>query len=253
MGQTQKSNTQIAINYYLFQKEINKYLTDWKDKNDEYKMKVGYLVNPEWIKKWKELINYDAKEGIVFYLNSFKIESTKLDQDQNDSVYDFISKFIDQLNLNSIKIYSSYNPLNSKSNFISLKELENFINEDAYIKGMKAIKIQYVFKQKMLILYFDLIKIIKIIYFYEKENKFVNIKYTFSSLREYNEEKKGFLINAKSQEIIDFLECIKIFELKSYENYDTKLKRKTYKTIYEEKENKNEKEETERAIFKLKD
>lgn len=239
MGLIQKTNTQILINYYLFQKEIKKYLTDWKDKNDNHKIKVGYLVNPEWIKKWKELINYDGKEGKLFLLNQFQIESSKLTEEQNDLVSGFIKNNIDHLNFNSIKTYTSC-PFKSKSNFLSLKELENFIDEDAYIKGMKAVKIQYIFKKKMLILYFDLIKIIKIIYFYEKENKLVNIKYIFSSLKNYNEEKNGFLINANSQEIIDFLECIKIFDLKKYDYYDTKLKRKTYKIIYEEKENENE-------------
>ena len=239
MGQTQKTNTHILINYYLFQKEIKKYLTDWKDKKDDFKIKVGYLVNPDWLKDWKILIKYDDQ---LFLLNEFKIESTKLDEDQKDSVADFISDKIDHLNINSIKVYASYSPFKSKGNFLSLKELENFINEDTYIKGMKAIKIKYVFKQKMLILYFDLIKVIKIIYFYEKENKVVNLKYTFNSLKDYNEEKNGFLVNAKSDEIIEFFETIRIFDLKSYDNFDTNLKRKTYKLIYEENEIKNENE-----------
>ena len=240
MGLMQKSNTQVLINYYLFQKEIQKYLTNWKDKNDDYIIKIGYLVNPEWLKKWKELIHYDDKEGLLFLLNQFQIESRKLTGDQNDLVREFINKKIDHLNLNSINVYSTYIPFKSKGTFLSLKELENFINEDTYIKGMKAIKVQYVFKQKMLILYFDLIKVIKIIYFYEKEKKIVNIKYTFTSIKEYNEEKNGFLVKAKSQEIIEFLECNKIFEIKTYDNFDTKLKRKTYKIIYEEKENEND-------------
>ena len=263
----------MLIDYYLFQKEIKEYLTDWKDKEDNYRKKVGYLVNPDWLREWKKLIKYDEQ---LFYLKEFQIESTKLTKDQIDLVDAFISSKIDDLKINSIKVNASYSLFKSKSNFFSLTDLENFINEDTYIKGMKAIKIKYVFKKKMLILFFDLIKTIKIIYFYEKENKLTNLKFSFDTLEVYNGEKNHFLVTSKSQEIIDFLECNKIFDLKLYDNYDTNLKRKTYKIIYEENEKneddnenddeneirdrrintfpeiKNEKEEAEKGGFQLK-
>ena len=59
MGQKQNLSTKLVINYSLFQKKIEKYLTNWKNQKNEKIIKKGYLIDPNWIKKWKQLLEYE--------------------------------------------------------------------------------------------------------------------------------------------------------------------------------------------------
>ena len=59
MGQKQNLSTKLVINYSLFQKKIEKYLTNWKNHKSENIIKKGYLIDPNWIKKWKQLLEYE--------------------------------------------------------------------------------------------------------------------------------------------------------------------------------------------------
>lgn len=234
MGQSQNSKTMTILNYYLLQNQIQQYLTKtgWKDKKDEYKIKLGYLVHPDWVKQWKKIIEYDK---LKFYLKEFKIKSTKYVDEQEILVKEFITKPTNSIDIKSININSSNKNLEFENIFISLETLENLMNKEAYNIEMKAQQIKYLFKQKMLILFFNSKKIIKIIYFYEKKNKIINLKFMFNNIIEFN-KKLIFLRDANLNEIIKYLRTVKIFNSKLFNYYDTDLKKITFKILYEEEE-----------------
>ena len=52
------ANSQQILFYYVFQKKIEKFFNGEKMKKDNIKSKIGYFINPEWIKEWKRRRNY---------------------------------------------------------------------------------------------------------------------------------------------------------------------------------------------------
>ena len=72
--------SRLFLHYYVFQKTINQYLTDWKDKSDSFRIKNGYIIDPDWIKEWKRLVDYDNIK--INYLDCFNITSTKINHEQ---------------------------------------------------------------------------------------------------------------------------------------------------------------------------
>ena len=244
MGQTQDKKTLKIINYYLFQKEIEQYLTNWNDKNDKFKRKIGYLVNPDWVTQYKKLINYS---NIKFILDQNKIKSTKYVDDQELVIDDFIKKPIKSVNIKSINLNKFIKIFKFEDNFLSLETLQNFMNKKAY-NGMNGQQINYIFKKKMLILFFDSIKILKIIYFYEKEKKIINLKFIFYYIKEYNRKVK-FFVESNIKDIEDFLNkeiFVSISSSKEKDHYDTDLHKDSFKIIYEE-EIKNSNDDSKRC------
>ena len=244
MGQTQDKKTLKIINYYLFQNEIEQYLTNWNDKNDKFKRKIGYLVNPDWVTQYKKLINYS---NIKFILDQNKIKSTKYVDDQELVIDDFIKKPIKSVNIKSINLNKFIKIFKFEDNFLSLETLQNFMNKKAY-NGMNGQQINYIFKKKMLILFFDSIKILKIIYFYEKEKKIINLKFIFYYIKEYNRKVK-FFVESNIKDIEDFLNkeiFVSISSSKEKDHYDTDLHKDSFKIIYEE-EIKNSNDDSKRC------
>ena len=244
MGQTQDKKTLKIINYYLFQKEIEQYLTNWNDKNDKFKRKLGYLVNPDQVTQYKKLINYS---NIKFILDQNKIKSTKYVDDQELVIDDFIKKPIKSVNIKSINLNKFIKIFKFEDNFLSLETLQNFMNKKAY-NGMNGQQINYIFKKKMLILFFDSIKILQRIYFYEKEKKIINLKFIFYYIKEYNRKVK-FFVESNIKDIEDFLNkeiFVSISSSKEKDHYDTDLHKDSFKIIYEE-EIKNSNDDSKRC------
>ena len=244
--------TQLVVNYFLFQKNIEKYLTDWNDKKDLKHFRKGYLVHPDWIKNMKNKIKYEKE--LKFYLNEFKITSRDITEIQESLLRDFIEANVIRIDFNSI------NALNMdaendfpkiKEDFFSLEILKCFINEDAY-KNIKEIyeqnkdkkiekieikEIKYIFRRQMLILFSIFDKIIKIILFNENKIKLVNINFNFDNEDIYYEYESFFHKN-NSQQILNYLKSINIYENKNYKNYDIKKNKIAFTVTYEEKSEK---------------
>ncbi len=128
MGQSQNSQTLTIVNYYILQNQIQQYLTKTalKDKKDQFLIKKGYLLNPDWVKQWKILINYD---NLKFLLNEFKIKSINFVDEQELLVNEFITKPTESIDIRSINHFSEI--LKFEDTFISLETLENFINQES--------------------------------------------------------------------------------------------------------------------------
>lgn len=230
MGQSQNSQTLTIVNYYILQNQIQQYLTKTalEDKKDQFLIKKGYLLNPDWVKQWKILINYD---NLKFLLNEFKIKSINFVDEQELLVNEFITKPTESIDIRSINHFSEI--LKFEDTFISLETLENLMNQESYNKGMKGQQVKYIFKKEMLILLFDATRIIKIVYFYDKENKLINLKFVFKNMREYN-RKVIFFKDSNFRQVIEYLDNVGIWKSKSYNNYDTDLKKVTFQILYEE-------------------
>ena len=241
--------TQLVVNYFLFQKNIEKYLTDWNDKKDSKHFRKGYIVHPDWIKNMKNKIKYEKE--LKFYLNEFKITSRDITEIQESLLRDFIEANVIRIDFDSI------NALNMdaendfpkiKEDFFSLEILKCFINEDAY-KNIKEIyeqnkdkkieikEIKYIFRRQMLILFSIFDKIIKIILFNENKIKLENINFNFDNEDIYYEYESFFHKN-NSQQILNYLKSINIYENKNYKNYDIKKNKIAFTVTYEEKSEK---------------
>ena len=128
-----KNKIEQVIYYYVFQKRMNKYLNDWKNRKDKNIIKIGYLVHPEWIKVWKTITNYDTIK--TAYLDYLKIEHSKIVN--NHKKIDSIKQYLKTTNKNfdnNLNYLIKNNPFISMINErnISLTYLENFINEKTY-------------------------------------------------------------------------------------------------------------------------
>ena len=73
-----KLKSKHILYYYVFQKQIYKYLKDWNSLNDSYSIRSGFFINIEWIEEWKRRINYNYIKKS--YLDYFNIESLELNK-----------------------------------------------------------------------------------------------------------------------------------------------------------------------------
>ena len=76
------------IHYYLFQKKLHNYLNKTNAEEDEDKIKEGYIMHPDWIENWRNIINY---KGIKAYLDELGLNENNLNM-----IKDGISKYLEE-------------------------------------------------------------------------------------------------------------------------------------------------------------
>ena len=197
------------IHYYFFQKKISKYFSKRSYNSDKDELKVGYLINPDWIKFFKTTINY---EKIKNYIIGLKISEKDLEY-YEDNIKGYIEKNINQEEVKKISNTVKTNNFDiTHKNIFSQKFLMNLMPEDVF-KSFKIhdkttkIKIKYIFKKQMLILVIEDNRIIKIIipdvsYFSLNKNA-VNLSWKFYE-RESYESKLDFLKEEDSESIMNY-------------------------------------------------
>ena len=224
--------SQLILHYYVFQKTIQKYLTDWKDKIDGKKIEKGYIIHPEWIKEWKKTIDYNNLK--TNYLDYFNLESTNINEDQRLLIKQHLEPVFKDYKKISYSHTKDLLPISD--NLLSLEYLENFCDEKTYNlfnANAEVEKIEYIFKKKMLFFFCKANNIIKIIIYNENKNNIINLKYIFYNINVYNHfvsmfEKKS------SDKILDYLIKKKdILNIKKYVSHNQKTNKINYNLIYE--------------------
>ena len=220
-----ESKTSMTLNYYLFQNKIMGYLSQ-ENKEDEFVMRTGYFINPNWIKNWKELINYtEGDPSIEYILKMHKYESNINDEVVKLVIEQYITPKLQNKNFETIKFKKLKNSFKFENKFITLETLENFVNDNTFytIQKIREENLKYVFKQNMIIFFFPSTKIIKIIYYHNEKNKIINFKFTFDKLEEYY-DMQNCLKKSKSKPIKELFEKTKIFTTKKYTEPKNKYK-----------------------------
>ena len=181
-----------AFYYYGFQKKIKDQINNKnKDREDE-DVKIGYLINPEWIKEWRNRIKYNQIEknldnytnvdfSNIYNLKKKEIKSELKKKGLNKVVVDNIIKthgfLVDKiLSIQNLQI------------FIEQQTFDLF--ENLKIKKSFNIQIEYIFKKKMIIFFFkDIFKIkllINDLYPISEEKKLVNLTFYLVNNTNYN-------------------------------------------------------------------
>ena len=206
--------------YYVFQKKINNYLNTYAKRRDKFSLKDGYIISLDWIKEWKMRINYDNL--VADYLSHFNLDSTKLNDEQEMMINQFIEND-SNLDLET-KTIIKYSYL-VKDDLITQNFLENFVNKKTFEKfGINDsrifIKVKYIFKEKLFILFIESGYNIKILFlnFFYKNEKFhlINLTLQLFDEAEYK-DISIFFEESDSDKIIDFFSKYEVFEKKYLE------------------------------------
>ena len=220
--------------YYVFQKKINNYLNTYAKRKDKFSLKDGYIISLDWIKEWKMRINYDNL--VADYLSHFNLDSTKINDEQEMMINQFIEND-SNLDLET-KTIIKYSYL-VKDDLITQNFLENFVNKKTFEKfGISDsrifIKVKYIFKEKLFILFIESGYNIKILFlnFFYKNEKFhlINLTLQFLDEAEYKDISK-FFEKSESDKIIDFFSKHEVFEKRYLEYRDSD---KIYYTVKSE-------------------
>ena len=210
--------------YYVFQKKINNYLNTYAKRKDRFRLKDGYIICLDWIKEWKMRINYDNL--VADYLSHFNLESTKLNDEQEMMINQFIENDSNlDLETKTIIKYS----YSVKDDLITQNFLENLVNKKTFEKLEISdprifLQVKYIFKEKMLILFTESgynIKILFLNFFYKNEKyHLINLTLQFFDVDEYKDISK-FFEDSQSDKIIDFFSKYNAFEKKYLELKDS--------------------------------
>ena len=228
-NQTSLNKSKLILKYYCFQRKINKYLNNLtNNRPDKTSTKEGYIINPIFIKQWKAIIKYNKLSDLLL---QFKIKSYKsITNDQRLLINDYIEN---DYNINQYDIYKYYNnnylpnSFNSRNinliyMYIKNKKVfwESFINEKT-LQEMNLynnyIKIKYIFKSKILILFFKEYFLFKM---FLHKKQLIELTFQFSNEDRYEDLKEMFK-KWPSDKIILFLKERNIF----YQKYYTQVSR----------------------------
>ena len=222
MGFEESFRSEPILRYYIFQNKINKFLKNNKEKRKEkFSTKKGYIIDPDWINNWKSLINYNE---VLKLLTEFKIISYKKMSDEQKLL---IKNFIEnKRNITKKPYFLQYKKIDLAYMFNKQKKdfWELFITEKTF-KSLQLnynyIKMKYIFKNDILILFFKEKLIIKMYLWYE--NKLINLTFIFNYMHIYKEKKINFK-KWTSEKIREFLKSKNIFYNKIYKsNNNNKL------------------------------
>ena len=198
------SKYQPILSYYAFQKKIKNHLNNKINQKDLNQIKIGYFISTEWIKEWKERIDYKKIEEI---LDNENIESSILHNEQKNRIENKFNKLIPKYEMiNIIKKDNIY-----ISNFSSDQYLQFLLDNETYdimkIKKTSKKQVEYIFKKKMIIFFFKKENIIKIIihclYPFSKENKLINLTFSFGKNESFYNDYKKFFKEKNSKEILE--------------------------------------------------
>ena len=173
------------IQYYFFQKRISNYFSKKNKKEDEQEFKVGYLINPVWIKLWKNSIYY---EKIKKYLDVLNITEENLEI-YEDNIKLYIGKNINEEDIELISNTVKTNNFDIfHNNIFTQNFLMNLMPEEVY-KSLKIndkttkIKIKYIFKKQMMIFvpkeYYIFKIIIPDVSYFSQNKNVVNLSWKF--------------------------------------------------------------------------
>ena len=170
-----ESNINSILDYYLFQKSIEK-LTKGIYEKEESKLNKGYLVSSSVINLWKCNMKYDI---ISKYLDSKYIYSKKR-KEQKSIIKEFIKKYNIQI-FNPI-IFCNF--IFQSPRFLTKDHFGNFVNKHIFnipkkLKDKPFVKGKYIFKKNMIIIFFDKFISIKIFFYYEKKSELINLTFMF--------------------------------------------------------------------------
>ena len=180
------------IHYYLFQKKLLNYLiVDHKgDDNTE----EGYLINPDWMEDWRNIINYKSIKS--------ELDKSNINEGNFDVMKDYFIKYIEkEFDEESIKIFLSNN---FRTNYFDITQKKIFdksimmdiIPKDIYkalnINNKNAkIPIKCVFKKFLLIFDIEEQQTLKIIITntkpYYNNEKVINLSWKFLNSNLYND------------------------------------------------------------------
>ena len=217
MGSEESFKSEPILRYYILQNKINKFLKNNSGKRKEkYSTKKGYIMDPEWINNWKSLIKYNE---LLKLLSDFKIKSyKKISDDQRLLIKNFIEN---KRNITSKPHFLPYMKIDLAYMFNKHKKdfWELFINEKTFnslklsYKFHCYIKMKYIFKSSILILFFKDKLIFKMYLWYE--NRLINLTFIFHDKQIY-EDKKDKFKKWTSENIREFLKIKSIFYNKIY-------------------------------------
>ena len=181
-----------AFYYYGFQKKIKDQINNNnKDREDE-DVKIGYLINPEWIKEWRNRIKYNQMEKILDNYTNVDFSNISILK-KNEIKSDLIKKGLKRVVVDNI--IKTHGFLVNK--ILSIQNLQIFIDQQTFdlfenlkIKKSFNIQIEYIFKKKMIIFFFkDIFKIkllINDLYPISEEKKLVNLTFYLVNNTNYN-------------------------------------------------------------------
>ena len=128
--------------YYGFQKKIeNQINNNNKDREDE-EIQIGYLINPDWIKEWKNIIQYSQMEKI---LNNYKdIDFSNINTTKKNEIKEVMKRH--NLNKHGIEnIVKTHVFLVDK--ILTIQNLQIFLDQQTFdklkIKKTFNIQIEY--------------------------------------------------------------------------------------------------------------
>ena len=214
------------IHYYLFQKKLSNYLNKRNYEEDEYKVKEGFIIHPDWIDNWRKIIYY---VGIKNYLDGINLNENSLNSNkdvineylENNITEEYILLFLSQV------VRTNHFDITQKKIF-NEDFLINMIPDDVY-KALKIneknnkIKIKYICKIQMIIFAIEDLYIIKIIISDASPSiyneKIINITWKFFNPSIYL-EKLNFLAKSKSEEINKYFFLKGIFDYPAFSKRD---------------------------------
>ena len=214
------------LNYYLFQKKIKNFLNKKNFLEDNNKIEMGYIINRNYINQWKNTRNY---EYISIGLDDAKKDTTKnkLDKKQKKEINQFIEQNHIKYNHNIQFIEENKFIVDSFKKIISEDDLENLIDKVTFKElninknKISYEKVGYIFKKKILIIFIEEIKVIKLILHYSNcnDDKIINLVFNFSFPEQFK-KYHNFFEKQNSEKIIEYLLKINIFNESSYIEYN---------------------------------
>ena len=228
------------LDYFFFQKKIQKYLNQEGTLTDNTNIEEGYIAHPDWTKNWKNNFNYN-----LLYTNLNSIGTfSKFNKEQIKIFEEHMEKYIKKLNKNipiSCDEQSFFMQFYRKE--LSEKDIEIFLKK----KDMNELnkkeqnlfkKVEYIFKKQMIIIIFKKELIIKIIFFslypHFKINKLYNLTIYFHFENPFDSHYNMFK-KKDSKELIQYFISLNIFNEKKIIYYDEIASNETFTIFNEEK------------------
>ena len=209
------SKYQQILNYYMFQKKIDKVLTD-QNTEDNKKTKYGFFIHPDWIKEWKKMIGYTF---LSKYFDTLKIENNYLNKKETQYINENIKTDNIYIDINTSFLIKTDNFILLNERIINRELLENFVDNKTFTelninKKTKFEEINYIFKKQMIIFFFKDYKTIKMVIHlpsYNNIDNLINLKFIFNDFNRYIEYRTKFKTD-NSENIIEFLNSMNIFK-----------------------------------------
>ena len=225
---TSDSKIEQILDYYLLQKKIEN-LKKENNSKENSEISNGYIIGTNLLREWKRLVKY---EFISKYLDNQNIESKKKNEQIN-----IIKKYKKDKKFKFGNLHGDFYFCLLSPRFLSFDNLDNMVNEKLFkeIKKLKYIgyeEIRYIIKNRMIIIFFYKYLVIKMFFYPDKFDELYNLTFIFDYIDVFNHFIKTFEKD-DPYKIFEYLLTIKILFIPKYEHYDDKANNKTF-TVYNE-------------------